>query len=425
MAPPHTLSNLWATTAGDPLDAPALEGDRVADVVIVGAGFTGLSAALHLAEAGVRVCVLEAETVGHGGSGRNVGLVNAGLWTPPDEVEAALGTAAGQRLNAALAQAPAAVFDLIERHQIRCDAVRGGTLHCAVGAGGMANVQSRHDQQRARGAPVALLDAAETARRTGSPGFSGALWDRRAGTLQPLAYARGLARAAQAAGARIYEHSPAVSMTRATGGWEIATPAGRVTAGRLIRATNAYESGAAARRFVPVHYFQFATAPLPAELRATILPGGEGCWDTATVMSSFRLDAAGRLIVGAVGNLEAFGQATHLRWAGRKLRSLFPQLPPMPCAHAWSGRIAMTADHLPKVTEIGPDAISIYGYSGRGIGPGTVFGHCAARWAIDGDRDAFPVAIRQAAPVRLTGARAFFFEAGATLTHLVRARRRF
>ncbi|MCB2143729.1 MAG: FAD-binding oxidoreductase, partial [Rhodobacteraceae bacterium] len=202
------IQNLWRMTCGPALNLAPLAGDTTADVAVIGGGFTGLSAALHLAEAGARVVVLEAETVGHGGSGRNVGLVNAGLWTPPDEVEAALGSEEGAALNRALAAGPDLVFDLIARHGIECEAVRNGTLHLAHNASGLRDLQSRHAQQARRGAPVRLLDAAETARRVGTDRFPGALWDGRAGTIQPLAYAMGLARAAIAAGAVLHEASP-------------------------------------------------------------------------------------------------------------------------------------------------------------------------------------------------------------------------
>ncbi|MCB2123616.1 MAG: FAD-binding oxidoreductase, partial [Rhodobacteraceae bacterium] len=153
------IQNLWRMTCGPALNLAPLAGDTTADVAVIGGGFTGLSAALHLAEAGARVVVLEAETVGHGGSGRNVGLVNAGLWTPPDEVEAALGSEEGAALNRALAAGPDLVFDLIARHGIECEAVRNGTLHLAHNASGLRDLQSRHAQQARRGAPVRLLDA--------------------------------------------------------------------------------------------------------------------------------------------------------------------------------------------------------------------------------------------------------------------------
>ena len=415
----RTTSNLWTATAGEQALSAPLDGDVIADAVIIGGGFTGLSAALHLAESGASVRVLEAHTVGHGGSGRNVGLVNAGLWTPPDEVEAILGDRYGPRLNTALADGPRTVFALIEKHGIDCEAARNGTLHCAHSARGLADLENRHAQQQARQAPVDLLDADETARRTGTPRYRGALWDRRAGTVQPMAYAHGLARAAATAGAAIHERSPAVGIARQGGAWVVRTPGGSVTAHRLIQCTNAYgDAGTRPVSYVPVHYFQIATEPLPPAMRGRILPGSEGCWDTATVMSSFRLDKAGRLLVGSIGNLEGWGRPVHRSWAERKMRWLFPSLGKLAIEHAWSGRIAMTGDHVPAVGTIGENAISIHGYSGRGIAPGTVFGACAARWA-GGDADAFPVAIAEPEASAFTGIAAAYYETGAVLTHML------
>lgn len=394
----------------------------VADVVIVGGGFTGCSAALHLAQSGVNAHLLEAQTIGHGGSGRNVGLVNAGLWTPPDEVEQVLGGDSGQRLNEMLAGAPDLVFGLIARHGIECEATRNGTLHCAHSPSGLDELRSRYRQQVARRAPVRFLDAAESRRVTGSDAFYGALFDARAGTIQPLAYVRGLARAALAAGATVYEHSPAISFNHERGVWKISTHRGTIVAQTLIQATDSYECRSEQpTTLTPVAYFQCATAPLSAKQREKILPGREGCWDTATVMSSFRLDEAGRIIIGAVGNLEGATASTHMQWAARKLLSLFGELDGRIFEYAWSGRIGMTADHLPKVIELGPRGIAIYGFSGRGIGPGSAFGKAAAAWACDSNA-AFPLPITPPSVESFTTIKKHYYELGSSFMHLIGAR---
>lgn len=394
-----------------------------ADVVVIGGGFTGISAALHMAQEGVNVVVLEANTIGFGGSGRNVGLVNAGLWTPPNEVEAKLGSAAGKKLNEALAEGPKLVFDLIEKHNISCSAKRNGTLHCADSPWQVKGLKLRYDQQISRGAPVKFLDETETVLRTGSREFVSSLWDPRAGTIQPLGYVKGLARAAKSAGAKIYENSLVVAMKHDGDVWKVSTSSGTVTAKKVIQATNAYGGdGLHPNQFINVQYFQMATAPLPFELRKTILPNGEGCWNCATVMSSFRLDDDGRMLIGAVGNLESFGGATHRAWALRKMKKVFPQLTGFDFENAWHGSISMTSDHLPKIVNFGPNAISIFGYSGRGISPGTVFGKHAAKWAIDEDESAFPMAIIKSNSEIFKQSKAVYFEAGSTLAHLVDAR---
>lgn len=400
-----------------------MEGKLIADVVIVGGGFTGCSAALHLAEAGADVHLLEAHAIGHGGSGRNVGLVNAGLWSPPDEVERALGLDSGRRLNQMLAGAPDLVFDLIARHGIECESTRKGTLHCAHSPRALAQLRSRYQQQVARHAPVQFLDAAESRRAIGSGAFYGALFDPRAGTIQPLAYVRGLARAAVAAGATLHERSPANSLEQMNGVWKATTHRGTISAQTLIQATDSYEFRPGQPAILtPVHYFQCATAPLGAELRARILPGREGCWDTATVMSSFRLDGAGRMIIGAVGDLFGASAPVHMQWAARKLKQLFPELAGQTFEYSWSGRIGMASDHLPKVIEVGPRGIAICGYSGRGIGPGSAFGKAAAAWAC-GETDAtFPVSITSSRADPFVTLKQHFYELGSTLTHLFDAR---
>ena len=413
--------SLWADTAPDRASYAPLRGSVAVDVVVIGGGFTGVSAAYHLAASGASVALLEARTIGFGGSGRNVGLVNAGLWTPPDEVEEKLGKATGGRLNELLARGPSAVFELIEAHQIRCEATRQGTLHCAHSPLGLRDLENRFAQQEARGAPVRLLDAAETARRTGSASYCGALWDGRAGTIQPLAYVQGLARAAEAQGAQIFEETSALTMTETANGWTIRTAKGEIRATRLVQATNAYGTGAADdNAIIPAHFFQLATAPLPDDLRQTILSGGEGCWDTALIMSSFRLDQAGRMIFGALGNLDGFGGALHRGWATRKMTKLFPQLAGIPFEREWTGRIAMTGTHLPRIERRGRTGISIFGYSGRGISPGTLFGRAAAGWALGTGELPMPILDPRAEPY--AAAKGLYYETGATLTHLTNGR---
>jgi glycine/D-amino acid oxidase-like deaminating enzyme len=420
--------NLWDATCAETVASDRPEGDLSVDLVIIGGGFTGCAAALAAAQAGARVCLLEANTIGHGGSGRNVGLVNAGLWLPPDDILAALGTEEGERLLAHLGDAPSRVFDLIARHGIACEATRAGTLHCAHSASGLEDLRNRFRQQNRLGAPVRLLDAGDTAARTGSPVFHGALFDPRAGTIQPLAYVRGLARAAAAAGARIVENAPVRRMQHTGSAWVVDAPFGTVTAPRLLLATNAYHAGreTGVERpggHVPVHYFQVATAPLSDADRAGILAGGEGCWDTALVMSSFRLDRAGRLIVGGIGNLDGPGGRIHAGWARRKIRDLFPNLHVPAIDHSWCGRIAMTGDHIPKIRRIGPDGYACFGYSGRGIGPGTVFGTLAAKALLEGEEGILPLTPVEHHDEPFAGLREAYYETGALAAHLVAARR--
>lgn len=416
--------NLWHQTCTEQFAGPVLSGDVTADLVVIGGGYTGCSAALHAAQMGASVCLLEAEEIGFGGSGRNVGLVNAGLWLPPADIRGHLGDGAGTRLVNLLADAPRLVFDLIARHGIACEAVQNGTLHCAHSPGGFKDLQVRRAQLKASGAPVVLLETEEAAARTGSDAFHGALFDPRAGTIQPLGYVRGLARAAAQAQAKVYQHSPVRHIRHDGDVWHVETAGGTARARMLIQATNAYHRNLeqTAPEYVPVHYFQFATAPLPDTLRASILPAGEGCWDTGLVMTSFRMDQAGRLIVGAMGDLGHFASGIHRTWVKRKLAELFPELESLPLTQGWHGQIAMTSDHIPKVTSLGSNAYAVHGFSGRGIGPGTVFGKGLAEALLSGNDISLPIPAVDAHHERMTRARQLYFETGATLTHLIKAR---
>lgn len=418
-------SSLWYASRSETCETQPLAGDLRVDLVVIGGGFTGCSAALEAAGKGASVALLEAQTIGFGGSGRNVGLVNAGLWLPPDQVIDQMGQGAGERLVRVLGDAPQHVFDLIKQHQISCEATRNGTLHLAHSPAGLQGLDARFRQGNRYGASLQLLDAAETEQRTGSARYHGALFDPRAGTIQPLSYCQGLARAAQATGAQIFTQTPVNRISRLGNAWEVRTETGVVTAKSLLLATNAYFQGIRTLfqpTFVPVSYCQFATAPLSAAEREQVLAGGEGCWDTALVMSSFRLDQAGRLILGGMGNSDGLASPVHRQWARRKLAQVFPDLAAKPFEHSWSGRIAMTGDHVPKVVEFGPQAMAVYGYSGRGIGPGTVFGTAAAQALLTGKRTHLPVPVTPAHRENLTAVRAAFFETGAAAAHLVSAR---
>lgn len=417
---------LWERTAPQPPVTTPLAGEVSADVAIIGAGFTGLSAALHLAEGGAKVVVLEAVEAGFGGSGRNVGLVNAGMWVMPDELPAVLGDIYGARLLELLGNAPYVVFDIIERHGIACEAEHHGTLHCAVGKTGLKEIEERARQWQARGAKVRLIDTAETARKTGTPAYAGALLDERAGTVQPLAYARGLAHAAVRAGVTIHTSSPVTAAEDDGTTWRLTTPGGHVTAPAIIVATNAYTNTLwpeLRAELVHLPYFNMATAPLSDNLKRSILPERQGAWDTKEVLSSFRFDRDGRFIFGSVGALRGTGGPVHRGWGRRAMTKLFPQLKGVDFECEWYGWIGMTEDNLPRFHRLGRNAVSFSGYNGRGIAPGTVFGRCLADLVLEriGEGDLpLPVTDPKAAPLRAM--KEVYYEAGAQIAHAAGAR---
>ncbi|CAK10069.1 NAD(P)/FAD-dependent oxidoreductase [Rhizobium johnstonii] len=417
---------LWEKTAPEPPTTSPLDGAMSADVVIVGGGYTGLSSALHLAEAGSKVVLLEAKEIGFGGAGRNVGLINAGMWVMPNDLPGVLGPVHGERLLDLLGNAPKLVMELIDKHQIACELERNGTLHCAVGADGLKEIEDRAAQWSARGAAVTLLDAAETAKRIGSDAYTGSLLDKRAGTLQPLAYARGLAHAAVKAGVTIHTSSPVIGTERNGGRWTVKTASGEVSAEWIIVATDAYSTGPWEQvRSEQVHlpYFNFATVPLGHNLRQSILPGREGVWDTKEILSSFRMDQAGRLVFGSVGALRNTGLAVHRGWAKRALKRLFPDIGDVEFECEWYGQIGMTDNALPRFHKFAPGVVGFSGYNGRGIAPGTVFGRTLAEHILGRLPEAdLPLPLTSPTEPSFRALKEIWYEAGAQVAHFADAR---
>ena len=387
--------SLWDTTAEEADYVSPMTSAIATELAIVGGGYTGLSTALHAAERGIDCHVLEARCIGHGGLGRNAGLVNAGVWLPPQDVRAQLGESRGSRLIEELSDAPSYVFSLIERHQIRCEATHAGTIHAAHSLKGYKNLARRAEEWHRLGAPVDLLSREQVSEKIGSTVFHGGLFDHRAGTINPMGYVRGLARAAMAGGAKVSTGVSASALRRENGKWIIETDHGTVTANTVVLGTNAYSDDLWPRlknTFTIIHYFQLATAPLGERVKA-ILPGGQGLWDTGTIMFSLRRDAFGRLIIGSMG--KAFGGNGGLsqRWAARKPARLFPELGDVEFEASWHGQLAMTPDHLPRIHRLAEGLYTPIGYNGRGIAPGTVFGKAMADLLDGGKEEDLPLPV--------------------------------
>lgn len=373
--------SLWDRTAAEPHVHADPMPSKVVDVAIVGGGFTGLSTALHCSLKGLNAHVFEANDIGFGGSGRNVGLVNAGIWLPPSKVKTALGTTYGPRFLKRFGDGPSVVFDLIEKYQIRCEATRTGTIHAAHAPSGFKDLKDRHAEWNRMGEPVDLLDRDQVAELTGSRAFHGGLLDHRAGTINPMGYARGLARSARAAGAQITTRVNVNSLNRQETRWLVDTDQGLVEARAVVLGTNAYTDtlwpglkGA----FTMIHYFQLSTEPL-GEAADHILPGRQGMWDTAPVMFSFRKDAENRLLIGSMGKvLGSTERGISQAFARKRLKKLFPDLADVKFEEAWHGQIAMTPDHLPRIHQLADGLWTPIGYNGRGITTGTLFGQSIA-----------------------------------------------
>lgn len=377
----HEGNSLWRATATAASDTPPLQGDATADVAIVGAGYTGLSAALHLAEAGIDVALLDRHAPGWGASGRNGGMVIPGLKEDPDELLAKYGREDGEALIRTSAQTADLVFDLIDRFDIQCDARRAGWIQAAHTARQLPILEHRYEQWAARDADVEWLPRTDMAARVGSDMYHGGWIDRRAGGLQPLSYARGLARAAQSLGARIHGDSPVEDLAADSDGWRITTPNGQLRARSVILATNGYTQGlwpGLPQSVVPVLSVQVATAPLSENVRRLVLGQGEMLSDTRRVLWYFRQDAHGRLLMGGGGTAYASGADKVFTALQDRVRTLLPQVSDLSFEYAWHGRVALTTDHLPHLHELAPNLWAGLGYNGRGVAMATMMGKLLA-----------------------------------------------
>lgn len=408
-------ASLWASTAAPAPPTPPLAQDVKCDVLVIGGGYTGLSAALHLAERGAQVCLLEAQQPGWGASGRNGGQVNPTLKHDPDELVRLLGPAQGEALNHAVSRSADLVFDLIARHGIDCQPVRSGWLQAGYTEEAVAGMHARARQWTARGEPVQMLGRAEMASRLGTDAFAGGWLDGRAGALQPLAYARGLVGAAQAAGARIHGDTQVLQLQRDGRRWHARTSAGpSVQADQVLIATNGYTGAlwpGLKQTLLTANSFIVATPPLQGDMAARILPGGETASTSQRLLLYFRRDAEGRLLMGGRGHFaDPSGPAdfAHLECS---LRLLYPGLADVGFDYRWAGRIAVTRDFMPHVHEPAPGLCMALGYNGRGVALGTSLGrHVAARLT---DRAApFPFPVSPIVPIPLHGLQRFYIAAG-------------
>src|SRR6201997_5181895 len=230
--------SLYADTAVAPVATPPLETDKNVSVAIVGGGFTGLSTALNLAEQGVNAVVLEAQAPGWGASGNNGGQINPGLKHDPDQIEADFGAELGRRMIDFSYGTTNFTLDLIRRYQIPCEARQNGTLRAAYNEVAAAGIKATAAQCIRRAMPVKLLGRDEIRAMTGSDRYLCAMLDARGGDLHPLSYARGLARAAISAGAAVHGNTPALALSRDGARWRIETPRAKVTADKVLLATN-------------------------------------------------------------------------------------------------------------------------------------------------------------------------------------------
>lgn len=409
------MRSLWSATAPSVVPTPALSESVKVDVAIVGAGYTGLSTALHLAERGVSVCVLEANEPGWGASGRNGGQVNPTLKYDPEQLVQMYGAERAEPLISTVSNSADLVFKLIEKHGIDCAPVRKGWMQVSYSEKGVAGLYARADQWARRGVPVQRLDAAAVASRMGSDAFAGGWLDGRAGAIHPLAYARGLVGAALAAGVRIHGQSAVTGLQRQGSGWQLQTASGaQVTADQVVLATNGYSGNlwpGMAQSILAANSFIVATKPLTGRAAESILPGQETVSTAQRLLLYFRRDSHGRLLMGGRGLFNDPSSPTDFAHLERSLALLFPQLGPLEFEYRWAGRIAITRDFMPHVHQPAPGLTLALGCNGRGIALCTSLGQQLAGRLCDGNAEfAYPVTALQRLPMH--GLQRFYIGAG-------------
>ncbi|MEL7465510.1 MAG: FAD-binding oxidoreductase [Pseudomonadota bacterium] len=416
---PALADSLWTATANPSPDRPALTGKAEADTVVIGGGFTGLSAALHLAEAGQSVILVEAETPGWGASGRNGGQVNPALKPNPDDLVVKFGDDLGRRMVKRWGDGGPLVFDLIAKHGIDADALPVGFLRVATSEKTLAGLKTIASQWREHGADYDELTPEEVTRLVGTDAYIGGVIDRRGGNIHPLNYALGLADAAERAGATLYAKSPATGF--ASDGTEVTvtTAQGEVKARRALICTNAYTGDLAkplGKTVVPVTSVQVATAPLSDNIARSILPEGHAPTDTRRLIFYFRKTADGRFVMGGRG---AMGEGS-TRVRQQALRDaavgLYPQLGDADWNHAWGGNVAMTANSLPGLHMLAPNVMAGLGFNGRGVANATVMGTILADWASGTPLEALDFPVTEARPIPFHAFRNIGL--GATMTAL-------
>ncbi|WP_152047810.1 NAD(P)/FAD-dependent oxidoreductase [Aureimonas psammosilenae] len=381
-------ASLWHATAEPAPATGVLEGETRADVCVVGAGYTGMTTALELAKAGTDVVLLEAQETGFGGSGRN-----AGHCTPTfthyslANLRRMLGEPWAERLIARQTRANERVGAMVRDYQIQCEWVQNGYVMGALHPGGIKVLREKEASYNAVGARTRLIDKAEVEEITGSPRFTAGWFHEEAGHLNPLSYARGLARAAMQEGVRLFTRSPVSGVEQEGGRWRVRTPNGSVLAEKVIFTSGAYTVGGwpkLDRTFRILRVFVAATHPLSEETRRTVLPRNTTIHDGRGDIYVYKYNAEGR-IVASMFPMGRRGQdiAYTKQVMTDRLKWLHPQIrEEIRWDYLWFGELDMQKKTVPRLYGLAPGVVALTGLSGRGVPTGSMLGSILSEWAL-------------------------------------------
>jgi gamma-glutamylputrescine oxidase len=379
--------SLWRATATPLREFPPLRGDAQADIVVIGAGYTGLSAAHHLAESGLSPIVLEANQPGWGASGRNGGVITAKFRVPFPAIAAAHGRDMAKRMYDIAHEATDIVAELVATYGIEANLTRAGQVKAAHNHETLAYAVKEAEWLRAelRDRTMTVLSAEEVRAETGSTGFVGGVLNAGSGGIHPLNYLHGLVEGVARRGIAIHASTPAMRLRREGDGVLVETPHGTVRAKQAIIATNSYSDLTPATRswqrtLIPFRSAIIATEKLSPNLAASVMPTRRTYTETKRMMRWFRM-VDDRIVFGGRGAFGKSDSPAAFRALQKAMIGIFPQVADVPLAYRWSGLVAMTLDSVPHVGRVDDRVMLAMGYNGAGVAMSSLMGRYLAAFA--------------------------------------------